>query len=243
VRWAVSPTKIRQALRTRRTTILMAWRDRASKAVLGVQLDNGRRRRRAQRDDRPPRRSLPTRPSGPPPHATSRVRGCPELPAAGGASVEGTGRDGSGPQRGQPTRRLLLSARAPTDRAMWRRLLARVHPDAGGDDELFVWAKSLEELVRAKAQDVPAPLSVAPSRGRAASHSTRTWTSTGSASAPYSSRLARIIHERSGGLRFARGKADEDPSKAAKSPHIDSDRSKSRSPYSSTKLGFVNNPG
>jgi hypothetical protein len=55
--------------------------------------------------------------------------------------------------------------------------------------------------------------------------------------------LARIIHERSGGLRFARGKADEDPSKAAKSPHIDSDRSKSRSPYSSTKLGFVNNPG
>jgi hypothetical protein len=31
---------------------------------------------------------------------------------------------------------------------MWRRLLARAHPDAGGDDELFVWAKSLEELVR-----------------------------------------------------------------------------------------------
>jgi hypothetical protein len=57
------------------------------------------------------------------------------------------------------------------------------------------------------------------------------------------SSLSRIIHERSGGLRFARGKADEDPSKAAKSPHIDSDRSKSRSPYSSTKLGFVNNPG
>jgi len=56
-------------------------------------------------------------------------------------------------------------------------------------------------------------------------------------------RLTRIIHERSGWLRFARGKADEDPSKAAKSPHIDSDRSKSRSPYSSTKLGFVNNPG
>jgi hypothetical protein len=50
-----------------------------------------------------------------------------------------------------------LSARPPTDRAMWRRLLARAHPDAGGDDELFVWAKSLEELVRAKAQDVPAP--------------------------------------------------------------------------------------
>src|SRR5215204_7637360 len=135
----------------------MAWCDRAPNGVLSVQLDNGRRRRRAQRDDRPPRRSLPARPSGPPLHATSRARERPELPAAGGAPVEGSRRDRSGPQRGPPTRRLLLSARPPTDRAMWRRLLARVHPDAGGDDELFVWAKSLEELVRAKAQDVPAP--------------------------------------------------------------------------------------
>ncbi len=40
--------------------------------------------------------------------------------------------------------------RPPDDRAMWRRLLARVHPDAGGDDELFVWAKSLEEVVCGK---------------------------------------------------------------------------------------------
>jgi hypothetical protein len=40
---------------------------------------------------------------------------------------------------------------------MWRRLLARVHPDAGGDEELFVWAKSLEELVCATAQDDPSP--------------------------------------------------------------------------------------
>jgi hypothetical protein len=55
--------------------------------------------------------------------------------------------------------------------------------------------------------------------------------------------LARIIHERSGGLRFARPKVDECPSKTANSPHIDSDHSKSRFPYSSTKLGFVNNPG
>ena len=55
--------------------------------------------------------------------------------------------------------------------------------------------------------------------------------------------LARIIHERSGGLRFACVEADEDPSKAANSQHIDSDHSKPRSPYSSTKLGFVNNPG
>lgn len=40
---------------------------------------------------------------------------------------------------------------------MWRRFLARVHPDAGGDEELFVWAKSLEELVCATAQDDPSP--------------------------------------------------------------------------------------
>ena len=70
-----------------------------------------------------------------------------KIPAAGGAPVGGFGRDGSGPQRGPPPSRLPLSARPPTDRAMWRRLLARLHPDAGGDDELFVWAKSLEELV------------------------------------------------------------------------------------------------
>ena len=40
---------------------------------------------------------------------------------------------------------------------MWRRLLARLRPDAGGDDELFIWAKSLEELVArlSKAQHDP----------------------------------------------------------------------------------------
>ena len=56
-------------------------------------------------------------------------------------------------------------------------------------------------------------------------------------------RLARIIHERSGGLRFASGKTDECPWKVANSPHIDSNHSKAHPPYSSTKLGFVNNPG
>jgi hypothetical protein len=33
------------------------------------------------------------------------------------------------------------------------------------------------------------------------------------------------------------------PEKAANCPHIGSNHSKSRCPYSSTKLGFVNNPG
>lgn len=36
---------------------------------------------------------------------------------------------------------------APTDRSMWRRLLLRVHPDQGGDGELFVWARDLQGLV------------------------------------------------------------------------------------------------
>jgi hypothetical protein len=35
----------------------------------------------------------------------------------------------------------------PTDKAMWRRLLAKTHPDAGGDHELFIWAGSVRELV------------------------------------------------------------------------------------------------
>lgn len=35
----------------------------------------------------------------------------------------------------------------PTDRSYWKRLLARVHPDQGGSDDLFVWARSLQEHV------------------------------------------------------------------------------------------------
>ena len=34
-----------------------------------------------------------------------------------------------------------------TDKAMWRRLLTRTHPDAGGDHELFIWAGSIREVV------------------------------------------------------------------------------------------------
>ena len=35
----------------------------------------------------------------------------------------------------------------PTDRSMWRRLLRHVHPDTGGDEELFVWCRYLQEHV------------------------------------------------------------------------------------------------
>jgi hypothetical protein len=42
----------------------------------------------------------------------------------------------------------------PTDKAMWRRLLAKTHPDAGGDHELFIWAGSVRDLVcNGEAQD------------------------------------------------------------------------------------------
>ena len=41
--------------------------------------------------------------------------------------------------------------RTPTlpldDRGMWRRLLGRAHPDAGGDHELFIWAGAVREVV------------------------------------------------------------------------------------------------
>jgi hypothetical protein len=35
----------------------------------------------------------------------------------------------------------------PTDSGMWRRLIAKAHPDAGGDHEFFIWAGSVRELV------------------------------------------------------------------------------------------------
>jgi len=35
----------------------------------------------------------------------------------------------------------------PTDPSMWRRLIAKAHPDAGGDHELFIWAGSVKDLV------------------------------------------------------------------------------------------------
>ena len=35
----------------------------------------------------------------------------------------------------------------PDDAAMWRKVLSRVHPDAGGDHDLFIWISSLKESV------------------------------------------------------------------------------------------------
>lgn len=63
--------------------------------------------------------------------------------------------------------------RTPTlslgDRTMWRKLLARTHPDAGGDHELFIWAGSVREHVcadepRPGAQRYPEPQTAKPYR-------------------------------------------------------------------------------
>jgi hypothetical protein len=35
----------------------------------------------------------------------------------------------------------------PTDRSMWRRLLSLVHPDRGGDHDVFIWTRELYEHV------------------------------------------------------------------------------------------------
>ena len=40
---------------------------------------------------------------------------------------------------------------------MWRLLLARLHPDAGGDQELFVFARGLRDQIRGELRAVPAP--------------------------------------------------------------------------------------
>jgi hypothetical protein len=54
---------------------------------------------------------------------------------------------------------------APTDRAMWRRLLKRSHPDSGGTHELFIWATALRDHV-VGAQEEPFPrVQAKPERG------------------------------------------------------------------------------
>ncbi len=48
------------------------------------------------------------------------------------------------------------TATAPMhDPRMWKRLLARAHPDHGGDHDLFVWTMQLREQVRPGTRDVP----------------------------------------------------------------------------------------
>ncbi len=39
------------------------------------------------------------------------------------------------------------NTRPPNDARMWKRLVSRAHPDAGGDHELFIWATATREVV------------------------------------------------------------------------------------------------
>lgn len=52
-----------------------------------------------------------------------------------------------------------MTARTPTlppdHRGMWRRLVARTHPDAGGDHELFIWAGAVRDLVCGASEGFP----------------------------------------------------------------------------------------
>lgn len=43
----------------------------------------------------------------------------------------------------------------PTDGAMWRKLLARCHPDAGGSHELFIWAEGLRGHIAGGGSELP----------------------------------------------------------------------------------------
>jgi hypothetical protein len=40
---------------------------------------------------------------------------------------------------------------------MWKRLLLRVHPDQGGDESLFVWARLVQEIVCSKGEEEDPP--------------------------------------------------------------------------------------
>ena len=35
----------------------------------------------------------------------------------------------------------------PDHPGMWRRLISRAHPDAGGDHELFIWTGAVRDVV------------------------------------------------------------------------------------------------
>ncbi len=52
----------------------------------------------------------------------------------------------------------ITTATSATDPRMWRRLLARAHPDTGGDHELFVWTQSVREAIERDHQSSMADL-------------------------------------------------------------------------------------
>ena len=49
-----------------------------------------------------------------------------------------------------------------TDKAMWRKLLSRAHPDTGGSHDLFIWTGSIKELVCGN--EIPVEVEAPPQR-------------------------------------------------------------------------------
>ena len=56
---------------------------------------------------------------------------------------------------------------SPNDHRMWRLLLARLHPDAGGDHELFVFASTVKDSVCGKQRLEDKPVTYARPRAEA----------------------------------------------------------------------------
>ncbi len=62
----------------------------------------------------------------------------------------------------------------PTDKSMWRKLIARAHPDTGGDHELFIWTRAAMEAI---CSSFTAPEQQASPGPRPESHPRREWPS------------------------------------------------------------------
>ena len=56
------------------------------------------------------------------------------------------------------------STMPPDDTNMWRKVLKRVHPDAGGDHELFIWMNNIKETVGNGDPPPPPPQQPPPQR-------------------------------------------------------------------------------
>jgi hypothetical protein len=53
----------------------------------------------------------------------------------------------NGPSFGKGCTMTRTATHPPDHRGMWRRLVGRAHPDAGGDDDLFIWAVAVRDVV------------------------------------------------------------------------------------------------
>ena len=92
------------------------------------------------------------------------------------------------------------------DRRMWRLLLARVHPDAGGDHELFLFACTLKDELRQERLFASRPTAHGDTGAdrSGADHSFSTWRGTMSSWASHNRDTLRRSRSRRGGARNRR---------------------------------------